>query len=84
MVHRDRLRTVLALAFFVVAMIITAVVNGPINVEQLSWSVQNPPSDWARVRDQWQLAHAARTVALGAALVCISVNPRSRERRSRP
>lgn len=63
-----------ALGLFVVAGAITALVNGPINVEQLGWSAQNPPADWARVRDHWQLAHAARTVALVGALVCLSLS----------
>ncbi|WP_329000301.1 DUF1772 domain-containing protein [Kribbella sp. NBC_00709] len=63
----------IALGLFVIAGLITAVVNGPINVEQLSWSAQNPPADWARVRDHWQLAHAARTVALVGALACLSL-----------
>jgi hypothetical protein len=62
---------VIALGLFVVAGVITALVNGPINLEQLGWNAQNPPADWARVRDHWQLAHAARTVALVGALVCL-------------
>ncbi len=38
-------------------------VNLPINGDQAGWSVQNPPADWASVRDRWQLAHLVRTAA---------------------
>jgi Anthrone oxygenase len=63
----------LALGLIVVAAAITLAVNGPINVEQLSWSAQSPPSDWATVRDHWQIAHAARTLALILALAALTV-----------
>jgi quinol-cytochrome oxidoreductase complex cytochrome b subunit len=62
----------LALGLIVVAIAITLAVNGPINVEQLSWSTQSPPADWAAVRDRWQIAHAVRTLALILALVALS------------
>jgi quinol-cytochrome oxidoreductase complex cytochrome b subunit len=62
----------LALGLIVVAIAITLTVNGPINVEQLSWSTQSPPADWAAVRDRWQIAHAVRTLALILALVALS------------
>ncbi|WP_238331972.1 anthrone oxygenase family protein [Kribbella jejuensis] len=52
-----------AVALLVVVFVTTIVVNLPINSDQLSWSVQQPPSDWASVRDRWQLAHLVRTVA---------------------
>ena len=52
-----------AVGLLVVVFVTTFVVNLPINSNQLSWSVQQPPSDWASVRDRWQLAHLVRTVA---------------------
>ena len=52
-----------AVGLLVVVFVTTFVVNLPINSDQLSWSVQQPPSDWASVRDRWQLAHLVRTVA---------------------
>lgn len=63
----------LALGLIVVAIAITLAVNGPINVEQLSWSTQSPPADWAHLRDQWQIAHAVRTLALILALAALTV-----------
>ncbi|GAA3205629.1 anthrone oxygenase family protein [Dactylosporangium siamense] len=49
----------------------TLVFNVPINTDQLTWNVQAPPSDWADVRDRWQLAHAVRTGAAGLAFGCL-------------
>jgi hypothetical protein len=60
-----------ALVLLLFAVVITAVVNGPINVEQLAWNAQAPPADWASVRDLWQVTHAVRTVAIVAALGCL-------------
>ncbi|WP_371404118.1 DUF1772 domain-containing protein [Kribbella sp. NBC_00662] len=52
-----------AIALLVVVFVTTFAINLPINSDQTAWSVQNPPSDWASVRDRWQVAHAIRTVA---------------------
>jgi uncharacterized membrane protein len=60
-----------AVVLLLVAVVVTVLVNGPINVEQLAWSAQAPPADWAGVRDRWQLAHAVRTVAIAGALGCL-------------
>ncbi|GAB3950445.1 hypothetical protein GCM10029976_085200 [Kribbella albertanoniae] len=43
-------------------------VNLPINADQADWVVQNPPADWAEIRDRWQLAHLVRTIAALSAL----------------
>ncbi|MGW1998166.1 anthrone oxygenase family protein [Embleya sp. NPDC001921] len=63
-----RLRlTGLALLLLIVA--VTVVFNMPINADQLDWDVREPPSDWASVRDHWQIAHSIRT---GAAVVAFA------------
>ncbi|MFE7168354.1 anthrone oxygenase family protein [Streptomyces sp. NPDC057616] len=62
-----------ALGLLLVALAVSLVVNGPINMEQMDWSAQAPPGDWARVRDRWQIAHAVRTVALVVAFGCVCV-----------
>lgn len=67
-----------ALALMVLIFVITLVINMPINSDQLDWSVRQPPGDWATVRDHWQLAHAARTVAAVLAFGCLTFD------RSRP
>jgi len=59
----DRWLVLAAFALLVVVFATTLAVNLPINGDQADWSVQTPPSDWASVRDHWQVAHAIRTVA---------------------
>lgn len=68
LVYRDfrtstRWLTTAALALLVFVFGLTLVVNLPINADQLDWNVESPPSDWAEVRDRWQIAHAVRTAA---------------------
>lgn len=62
-----------ALALLAFVFGLTLIVNLPINADQLTWSVQAPPPDWAEVRDRWQLAHAARTVAAVVAFAGLAV-----------
>ncbi|MFI6044171.1 anthrone oxygenase family protein [Nocardia sp. NPDC051321] len=73
-----RYLTVAALALLVFVFVLTLIVNLPINSDQLQWSPTNPPNDWANVRNRWQIAHAARTVAAVLAfslLSCATVLP---------
>jgi len=53
----------IAFALLAGVLILTIVVNLPINADQRDWIVAMPPSDWASVRDRWQISHAVRTVA---------------------
>lgn len=59
----DRRVVLVAVALLLVVFATTFAINLPINGDQASWSVQNPPADWADVRDRWQVAHLVRTVA---------------------
>ena len=59
----DRRVVLVAIALLLVVFATTLAINLPINADQPSWSVQNPPTDWASVRDRWQLAHLIRTAA---------------------
>ncbi|MFJ6568725.1 anthrone oxygenase family protein [Streptomyces sp. NPDC091292] len=52
-----------ALVLLVGVLVLTLVVNMPVNSDQLDWTVQAPPADWATVRDRWQIAHGVRTGA---------------------
>ena len=50
----------------------TLLVNVPINSEIINtWSVDDPPTDWAQVKDRWNLFHAVRTVLALVALLCL-------------
>lgn len=59
----SRWLTVTALALLLSVVGLTLIVNLPINTDQLGWNTQSPPTGWATVRDQWQIAHAVRTIA---------------------
>lgn len=71
-----RAPAIAALALLVGVFVLTLVVNLPINHDQAGWSVQTPPADWADVRDRWQLAHLARTVAAAVAFALLVGVPR--------
>ncbi|MET9270455.1 anthrone oxygenase family protein [Kribbella sp. NPDC003557] len=73
-----------AAALLVVVFVTTFAVNLPINSDQLSWSVQQPPADWAAVRDRWQAAHAVRTVAAVLAFVVLVSTAVRRREAARP
>jgi uncharacterized membrane protein len=55
--------TAAALALLASVLVTTLLFNLPINSDQADWNVSAPPADWASVRDDWQAAHAVRTVA---------------------
>ena len=64
--------TVVGVACTIVATTTTLLVNVPINSEIINvWSVNDPPTNWARVRDRWNLFHAMRTVLAVVALFCL-------------
>jgi hypothetical protein len=64
--------TVVALVLLLVAVVVSLTVNLPINADQADWHVAAPPADWADVRDRWQIAHLARTVAAVVAFGLLS------------
>jgi hypothetical protein len=67
---RTRWLALTALALLLVTFIISTLVSVPINTDQQGWSVLAPPSDWAHVRDHWQIAHLVRTTTA----VCAFIN----------
>ena len=65
--------TIVALALLIFVFGLTVVVNLPINSDQLDWNVESPPSDWANVRDRWQIAHTIRTTAAVLAFATLAL-----------
>jgi uncharacterized membrane protein len=63
---------VVALILLLVVLGTSIAVNLPINADQADWAVQNPPADWAVIRDRWQLAHLVRTIAALSAFGTLS------------
>jgi uncharacterized membrane protein len=71
-----------ALVCTVLATVSTLLINVPINVDVINnWSAQNPPANWAQVRDQWDQANAFRAIllvlAFTAQLVAVLLPSRS-------
>lgn len=52
------------------ALAVTLRVNVPINAAQMTWNLQAPPTNWAAVRDRWQVAHFVRTTLAVIAFCC--------------
>jgi hypothetical protein len=64
--------SVVGVACTIVATTTTLLVNVPINSEIINvWAVNDPPADWAQVRDRWNRFHAIRTVLAVVALFCL-------------
>jgi hypothetical protein len=48
--------------------VITLAGELPLNNKIEGWSIEQPPSDWTDVRNEWETLHAIRAVASAAAL----------------
>lgn len=66
-----RLLPAIALLLLVAALLVTMIVNIPINLAEAQWSVDSPPHDWATRRDLWQIGHAVRTAAAALAFAAL-------------
>lgn len=60
-----------ALALMVIAMIITLIVNVPIDRQIQSWTTATLPADWSAIRDRWEYFHGLRTLVSLVALACL-------------
>jgi uncharacterized membrane protein len=59
------------LVLMVTAMVITLVVNVPIDRQIQSWTVATLPADWSAIRDRWEFYHGFRTLVSLVALACV-------------
>jgi len=53
----------LGLLLFVTAMLITVLVEVPIDNQIREWTVNSLPANWQQVRDRWEFFHVIRTFA---------------------
>lgn len=63
--------TLAGLALFVIALLITLIVEVPIDNQIREWTVTSLPANWEQLRDRWELFHVIRTWAsvIGLALL---------------
>ncbi|WP_043097016.1 anthrone oxygenase family protein [Kallotenue papyrolyticum] len=63
--------TLAGLALFVVALLITLIVEVPIDNQIRAWTVATLPADWQALRDRWEVFHELRSWAsvVGLALI---------------
>lgn len=54
--------TLSGFVLFIVALLITLLVNVPIDNQIRQWTVQSLPSEWETIRNRWDLFHALRTL----------------------
>jgi uncharacterized membrane protein len=65
LLYRERSRalylTVAGFALFVIALLITLIVEVPIDNQIGEWTVTSLPANWQQLRDRWELFHAIRS-----------------------
>jgi uncharacterized membrane protein len=55
--------SVAACLLIIVALLITLLVEVPIDNQIKTWTAETIPSDWGAIRERWQCFHTARTFA---------------------
>jgi uncharacterized membrane protein len=65
--------TLMGFALFVVAVLVTMVVEVPIVKQMETWTVATLPSNWEALRDRWEAFHLIRIVASLVGLVLMLV-----------
>lgn len=53
------------------ALVLTAAIELPINTRVMTWSPAQPPPGWEAVRNRWAEVHTARTAAAVVGLTCL-------------
>jgi uncharacterized membrane protein len=62
-----------AFALFVVALLVTVVVEVPIVQQIVTWKVSTLPENWRQLRDRWMKFHIIRVIAGLASLILLVV-----------
>jgi len=55
--------TLIALALFIVALMVTMLIEVPIVKQIITWQASNLPDNWQHLRDRWGTFHMVRIVA---------------------
>jgi uncharacterized membrane protein len=65
--------TLAGFALFVIALVVTLIVEVPIDNQIEAWTVASLPANWQQLRDRWELFHVIRTwvSVIGLALLIL-------------
>ena len=56
-----------SIVLIVIALLITLLIEVPIDNQIATWTAETAPANWEAIRDRWELFHAARTfISLGS------------------
>jgi uncharacterized membrane protein len=62
-----------AFVLFIVALLVTVVVEVPIVEEIVTWKVSTLPDNWRKIRDRWMRFHVIRVIAgLGSVVLLVA------------
>lgn len=61
------------LAFFIIALLVTLIVEVPIDNKIMAWTVATLPDNWESLRDRWETFHVIRTFVSVAGLALLLV-----------
>ena len=64
--------TIAGLIFFLCALLITLIVEVPIDNQIRRWTLETMPAEWEEIRDRWERFHALRTFASIVAFVLVT------------
>ncbi len=73
-----------ALVLMAMALVVTLVVNVPIDRQIQSWTTDTLPPDWKAIRDRWEFYHGLRTLVSLAALASLFASTLSTARHIAP
>jgi uncharacterized membrane protein len=59
-----------ALVIFILVLVITLLIEVPIDNQIRTWTPANVPGDWQAIRDRWQFYHTDRTFLSLAGMAC--------------
>ena len=65
--------TLTGFALFMVALLVTVLVEVPIVKQIETWTVATLPGNWQQLRDRWGAFHVVRMVASGTGLVLLVI-----------
>ena len=57
------LLTLVSFALVITALLVTVLVEVPIDDQIKIWTVNSLPDDWSQIRDRWEIFHLLRTMA---------------------